>query len=85
MRKPTQESALKRLLRTPQFRMKVCRDKTKYQRHAKHRNANPSMVGSFLLVIAMQKSNVPLTLCRSKMLLHPWHRVGYRAAQQPIF
>jgi hypothetical protein len=36
MRHPTRESALKRNLRTPQFHMRVVRDRTQYQRHPKH-------------------------------------------------
>lgn len=37
MARPTQESALKRMVRTPQYRMRVERDKTKYTRQSKHK------------------------------------------------
>jgi len=43
MRQPTKESALKRALRTPQFRMRVVRDRTQYQRHPKHRQRDLSL------------------------------------------
>lgn len=39
MATPTQESAIKRLVRTPQYRMRVVRDKTKFARKDKHKKS----------------------------------------------
>lgn len=37
MAKATQESAIKRIVRTPMFRQRVERDRTKYTRKTKHK------------------------------------------------
>lgn len=39
MATPTQESAIKRMVRTPQYRMRVERDKTKFSRKDKHKKS----------------------------------------------
>lgn len=39
MAKATQQSAIKRLVRTPLFRQRVERDRTKYTRKSKHKSA----------------------------------------------
>jgi stalled ribosome alternative rescue factor ArfA len=39
MATPTKESAVKRIVRTPQFRMRVERDKTKYSRKGRNKKA----------------------------------------------
>jgi hypothetical protein len=39
MAKPTQESAIKRMVRTPQYKMRVERDKTKFYRKEKHKQS----------------------------------------------
>jgi hypothetical protein len=64
MRKPTQESALKRALRTPQYRMRVCRDRTKYQRHEKHKQAYPKsdFVFFVLFYAACLRKEIPRLL-----------------------
>jgi hypothetical protein len=42
MAKPTMESAIKREVRTPKYRMRVERDKTKYYRKDKHKGDSKS-------------------------------------------
>jgi hypothetical protein len=37
MAQPTNESAIKRIVRTPQYKMQVVRDKTKFYRKDKHK------------------------------------------------
>jgi stalled ribosome alternative rescue factor ArfA len=39
MAKATKDSAVKRIVRTPMFKMRVERDRTKYSRKDKHKSA----------------------------------------------
>ena len=62
MATPTQESAIKRMVRTPQYRMRVERDKTKFSRKDKHKKS-PDRTNDWVFLMAQSCEPVVLFAC----------------------